>query len=232
MLMIFVDQFILKLVGKGIKTRPKIFNQESDWIILLRRQQTSKSLTITINPQVMQHTMRYLLMAIIPFLAVHAVAQTETVKIFKKTEYSNGNFYRQSYDTIKVAQEPVDIYFFKKHFNFPYDLPGKFTDEALKNRTVSVWRNPNGKKEDKGNWENTYTYDRLGRVTNYTYSGCFLCSNLPYNYSVTYNKDGQIEALNETINNLQSFRFYYDAQGAIVKLEKYISGKLQTELVN
>lgn len=176
--------------------------------------------------------MRYLLMAIITFLAVHAVAQTETVKIFRKTEYSNGNFYRQRCDTIKVAQEPVDVYFFKKHFNFPYYLPGKFTDEALKNRTISVLRNPNGKKDDKGNWENTYTYDSLGRVTNYTYSSCFLCSSLPYSYSVTYNKDGQIEALNETINNLESFRFYYDAKGAIVKLEKYIFGKLQTELVN
>jgi len=176
--------------------------------------------------------MRYLLMAIIPFLAVHAVAQTEEVKIFKKTEYRNGNFYRQRYDTVKVTQELVDVYFFRKHFNFPYDLPGKFTDEALKNRTVSVLRYPNASKDYKNNWEHTYTYDRLGRLTNYTYTGCFSCSNLPYNYSVTYNKKGQIEALNETINNLESFRFYYDAKGAIVKLEKYASGKLQTELVN
>ncbi|WP_300599127.1 hypothetical protein [Niabella sp.] len=176
--------------------------------------------------------MKRLLMAIATFLAIHAGAQAQQVKIFKKTEYSNGNVYRQRYDTIPLTQQPVDLYFFRKHFNFPYYLPEKFTDEALKNKTISVLRNPNAKKEDKGNWENTYTYDSFGRVTNYTYSGCFLCSNLPYNYSVTYNKDGQVEQLKNTINNQESFRFYYNAKGDIVKLEKYLFGKLQTEVVN
>lgn len=180
----------------------------------------------------MQHTMKRLLMGIAALLAVHTGAQAQQVKIFKKTEYSNGNFYRQIYDTIALTQQPVDLYFFKKHFNFPYYLPEKFTDQALKNRTISVRRYPNAQKDDKNNWKHTYTYDSLGRVTSYAFSDCFACSNLPYNYSVTYNKEGQIEELKETINNTGSFRFYYDAKGDIVKLEKYAHGKLQTEVVN
>ncbi|MBO9592821.1 MAG: hypothetical protein J7599_07915 [Niabella sp.] len=176
--------------------------------------------------------MKRLLMAIATFLAIHAGAQAQQVKIFKKTEYSNGNVYRQRYDTIPLTQEPVDVYFFKKHFNFPYYLPATFTDEALKGKTISVRRYPDARTDDKNNWKHTYTYDSLGRVTSYAFSNCFSCSSLPYNYSVAYNKDGRVEALTETINNLDSFRFYYNAKGAIVKLEKYVFGKLQTELVN
>lgn len=126
----------------------------------------------------------------------------------------------------------MDLYFFKKHFNFPYYLPAKFTDEALKNKTISVRRYPNAQKDDKNNWKHTYTHDSFGRLTSYAFSDCFSCSSLPYNYSVTYNKDGRVEAFTETINNMESFRCYYNAKGDIVKLEKYLFGKLRAEVVN
>jgi hypothetical protein len=185
-----------------------------------------------VNTNIRHNTMQLLIIAIAIFLAFSSSAQTEKFKIFKKTEYSNNNFYTQTYDTIKLTQEPIDIYFFRKHFHFPYYLPDKFIDERLKHRTTSVWRDPNGKKDDKNNWQNTYTYDSLGRVTSYTYSGCFVCSNFPYNYRVTYNKKGQVEQLNETINSIESFKFYYDNKGDIIKLEKYLLDKLETEVVN
>ena len=58
--------------------------------------------------------MRHLIIAIATFLASSSSAQTGKFKIFKKTEYTNGNFYRQTYDTIKLTQEPIDIYFLYK----------------------------------------------------------------------------------------------------------------------
>ncbi len=173
-----------------------------------------------------------LIIAIARFLAFSSSAQTEKSKVFKKIEYINGNFYRQTYDTIKLTEEPIDIYFFRKHFNFPYYLPDRFIDKSLRNRIISVWRDLNGKKDYQKNRENTYTYDSIGRVTNYTYSGCFVCSNLPYNYRVIYNKKGKIEQINNTINSKENFKFYYDNKDDIVKLEKYLLDKLETEVIN
>jgi hypothetical protein len=158
------------------------------------------------------------------------MAQTESLKIFKKTEYINGNFYRQTYDTLKLTNLAIDIFFFKKNFYIPYYLPDKFIDEKLNNKKISVWSDPKGKKDYKLNWENTYTYDSTGRLTNYTYSGCFACSAFPYNYKVIYNRKGQVEQLKNTINEKDSFKIYYSNKGDIIKLEKYLMDKLETEL--
>jgi hypothetical protein len=157
--------------------------------------------------------------------------QKSQVKFFYKTEYVNGKFFRQTRDTIEVTNELVDIYFFKRHFFSPYYLPEKFIDQQYKNKKISVWRDPKGKKDYQQNWENTYTYDSLGRVTSYTYSGCFICSNLPYNYAVTYNSCGQVESIVGIDNLKDGFKFYYDTKGRIKKFEKYLGDKLETEII-
>jgi hypothetical protein len=97
-----------------------------------------------------------------------------------------------------------------------------------------VWRDSKGKKDYQKNWENTYTYDSLGRVTSYTYSGCFVCSNLPYNYTVTYNSAGQVDRIFSTNNLKDGFKFSYNKKGDVIRLEKYLLNKLETviELAN
>lgn len=84
------------------------------------------------------------------------------------------------------------------------------------------------------NWENTYSYDSLGRVTNYSYSGCFVCSDFPYTYNVTYNLAGQVDRIFNSNNIKDGFKFYYNSKGDIVKFEKYLLDKLETviELTN
>ena len=178
--------------------------------------------------------MRAFLIVILTVFSLASSAQTGRTRLFHKTEYINGNFYRQTSDTIKTANEPIDIYFFKRHFFSPYYLPEKFIDQQYKNKRISVWRDPKGKKDYQQNWENTNTYDSLGRVTNYTYSGCFICSNLPYSYTVTYNLVGQVDRIFSTNNIKDGFKFYYDKKGDIVKLERYLLDKLETviELAN
>lgn len=83
------------------------------------------------------------------------------------------------------------------------------------------------------NWENTYTFDSLGRVTTYTYSGCFVCSNLSYSYNVTYNAIGQVDRISNKILK-DGFTFYYNPKGDIIRLEKYLLDKVETviELTN
>ena len=53
---------------------------------------------------------------------------------------------------------------------------------------------------------------------------------MPYNYTVTYNSKEQVEQLINTIGTKDSFKFYYNAQGDIIKFEKYSSNMLEEEI--
>jgi hypothetical protein len=132
-------------------------------------------------------------------LSVRAYAQTEQ-KVYKLTEYINGGLYRELYDTAKSHTGIADIYFFKEHFNIPYDLPDKFINKPYKNKTITVWTKSKSRKDHKADWKNAYKYDRLGRLTNYAYSSCFICNSLPYEYEVIYNLKGQIQQIEDFAN--------------------------------
>ena len=174
--------------------------------------------------------MRPLLIAIFTVIWFSAFPQHGQIKVFKKTEFINGVYYRQLYDTVKIGNEKIDIYFLSLHFYSPYYLPVKFIDNQKKNQILSVWRYPKDKKSFEKNWENIYTYDSLGRVIKYSYSGCFICSNFPYDYSVTYNSNKQVTQIDETKFLKDSYKFYYDKKGDIVKFEKYIKDKVEIEI--
>ena len=178
--------------------------------------------------------MRSLLIPIIIFLPIVSFAQTEATKIFRKTDYVNGIFYRQSNDTIAAIDEPIDVYFFRRHFYAPYYLPEKFVDPGKKNKTISVWQDPNGKKDYNLNWQKNYIYDNFGRVTSYNYSGCSVCSNFPYSYSVSYNASGNVERIFDKDHLKDSFMFFYNSKGDIVKMDKFLSDQLELviDLVN
>lgn len=167
------------------------------------------------------------LIVIMTILSIDSYAQSPGFRVFRVTQYINGDFYRQTNDTLKLTSEPIDIYVFSRHFYYPYYLPEKFIDKQKRNRTVSIWRDPKGKKNFQENWEKTYTYDSLGRVITYTYSGCVICSNLPYSYTVDYTSVGQVERIVNSLSSEDSYRFYYDKNGNIVKLEKYVLDRLE-----
>jgi hypothetical protein len=172
--------------------------------------------------------LRTFLFVMMPLFFMNVSAQTEQTKLFRKKEYFNGIFYRQTIDTIKVKHEQIDVYFFRHHFNAPYYLPAKFVDKRHKNVTISIWHAKNGKKEYQHNWKNTYTYDNLGRLVKFTYSACAICSQLPYSYSVKYNSIGKVKRLLQT--NKEDFKFYYNNKGAIVKFEKYLFEQLEMKI--
>ena len=178
--------------------------------------------------------MRTLLITILTLSFFTSYTQIGKQNIFQKTDYLSGNFYRQTNDTIPVSSKRIDIFLFKKHFYIPYYLPQEFVNIKYRNQTISTWRDSNAKKDFQQNWENTYTYDSLGRVINYTYSSCLICSSTPYNYSVIYNIKGQIEQISNTVNEKRRFKFYYNDENDIVKLEVFLFDKLETviELVH
>src|SRR5882724_5501029 len=62
------------------------------------------------------NAMRPFLISILTLTFFWSSAQIRQNKIFKRTEYINGNLYQQLFDTIKVSNENIDIYFLSQHF--------------------------------------------------------------------------------------------------------------------
>ncbi len=147
-------------------------------------------------------------------------------RVYKRTEYVHGIYYRDKLDSIFDVNTKVDIFYLKERFDLSYKLPYKIVDKSKRNQKESNWQAPNGKKDYQENWENTYTYDSLGRLINFSYSGCFICSSFPYDFDVIYNPEGQITEIRALTNGNTSFRFYYNQTGDIVRYEEYWSDEL------
>jgi hypothetical protein len=173
--------------------------------------------------------MRSIIITILTILISNCYAQTGRGRVFKRTEYTNGIVYRQTIVGVNVENTPVDIYFLSKYFYSPYYLPEKFTDERYIGQIISSWSEPDSEENFQRNQKYTCTYDSIGRVINYTYSSCILCSNMPYNYSVTYNSKGQV-ALIVNGAGISRFKFSYNKKGDIIKFEKYSLDDLETEI--
>lgn len=160
------------------------------------------------------------------FIFQFASGQNAIKKVFIKKSFVNGNLYKEIRDTIEVTGK-IDIYFFKANFFSPYYIPDRFIDKRYKDEVISIWAQPDVEKDYRKNWEYKYSYDSLGRVINYSYSSCLLCSQLPYNYIVKYNSSGMVEEIYSTINTIESFRFYYNNGDGIIKLQRYLFGILE-----
>jgi hypothetical protein len=149
--------------------------------------------------------------------------------IFRNTEYSNGKLWRQTYDTIIVQNEIIDIKLFKQHFSIPISFPNAFIDIKKKGETISKWGSEIAKKDYEHNWTDSYSYDSLGRFIKYNYSSCVPCSQMAWAYTVKYDSMNRIERIEATTDRL--FKFYYDERDRIVRYELYNQGQLETEII-
>ena len=174
---------------------------------------------------VRHNTMRHTLILILIFVFFNSYGQTGEIKYFKRTDS-----FREILDTIKLSNGKIDVSFFSEHFNTPYHLPN-LVDGKFKDQTDTIWGRPNAKKNYKENWNHTYTYDSYNRLTSYAYSGCRICSGLPYNYVVTYNAKGQVVNITNTINKRLSYDFYYNNKGDIIKCEEYFIDILMSTII-
>jgi len=167
---------------------------------------------------------------ILCFMAAVSVAQTAKPRILIISEYSKGALKQRECDTIKTNDEKTDVYFFQKHFQTPPFVPETLIDTSQANKKISEWQDPDAEDRIYSNWEYSYTYDSLGRMVNYSYSGCFICSNMPYNYNIIYNSAGQIEQIVSIFENSETFKLYYSNQGDLIQVEQYYAGSLVREI--
>ena len=169
--------------------------------------------------------------------------------IFKTEDFTNIN----SKTTVKTEKlyfdSTLDLNFFKKNFFIPYYYPGKLIDKSFKNETVTVWRDTTAKKDYQTNWTHTFKYDDKSRVTDYSFSGCFVCSNLPYTIKLFYNDRNEVvkmekyysleiptgdsistKKLSTLPKPVETFNFKYDDKGNIIKLDYFVNEVLNKRI--
>ena len=119
-------------------------------------------------------------------------AQNDSIS-FKVTDYLYGNVFSKT-KTI-AAPKQLGIQTYKDVFYLFYDVPADFVQPKLRNDTIRSWGLENAPKSFDSNWFTTSSYDANGRLVRYTYSGCVFCSQMPWGYTLTYNNNNQIVAL-------------------------------------
>jgi hypothetical protein len=118
-------------------------------------------------------------------------AQNNTLK-FKISSDLKGIYNYEKVDTLSSPKSKLDIYFYKNHFNLFYGVPKSLTQPELKNREIISWANENTPKELKKNWVESFKYDSEGKLIEYKYSGCYICSQLPWGYKLIYNENREL----------------------------------------
>ena len=115
--------------------------------------------------------------------------QNDSLNFKISTNYLDGKSYLSKTKTIVNPFSEIDVYFFKEHFNQFYGLPKKLINGNLKNKEIIEWQFKDKPKELLENWNEIYTYDSDGKLIEYKYSGCEICSQMPWGYKLIYNKN-------------------------------------------
>ena len=123
-------------------------------------------------------------------------------RVFKIEKFNNNEITETKIDTINVEQI-IDLNFYRKNFFKPYFFPYEFINPKYKNEVVVKWNNEKAEKDFKENWTYTFTFDENSRIVKYEYSGCFVCSQQPYETLIEYDKNNQPIKL---INSLKNFK--------------------------
>ena len=162
--------------------------------------------------------------------------------IFKTTQFEEDNSISKiNLDTI-IWDKTFDLDFYKKYFYEPYHYPQAFINPKYKNETVVVWNDTAGEKDYNSNWTNSYTYDSHSRIIQFSYSGCMICSQLPYKWSVYYdsqdrpiklvNENEFIKSRNENVENPEHPQYIlkYDDNNNIIQVQFFVQGKLTRQI--
>ena len=137
----------------------------------------------------MENLIRTLLISLLSL--TFGQAQNNTL-IFKVSSDLNGIPNYEKIDTINNPKSKLDIYFYKNHFNFFYGLPYNLIKPELKNQEIIKWANENQSKELNNNWVESFKYDSEGKLTEYKYSSCHICSQFAWGYKLIYNENKNV----------------------------------------
>lgn len=194
----------------------------------------------------MKPTKKTILTSIFSLLLNCSFGQTVT---FKTTYFDSGlPLKKMKTDTLKLTGS-MDLDFYRKHFSEPYYYPESFINKAYNDTTVVKQSNANTHKDFTSNWTYTYVYDTLSRVTAYKYSGCMICSQIPFTIQIAYdehnrpiklekyhdhlsvqNRIGQNSKENKEGDLHKTYELIYNANGEIIQMKIFKMGTLYKQI--
>lgn len=175
-------------------------------------------------------------MTLLTFFLLTSHGQTKVTTIeFKQTYFDID----EKISEIKIKSIQVNnilgLEFYKNNFFGPH-LPEHFVDNSYKSQTIVMWNDTTKAKDFESNWTYSFTYDSLSRVTDYNYSGCLICSQLPYRMEISYDRQNRpfVFQIRRGINSKevpdQKFVFRYDDHGNIIQSQFFGYGKLEKQV--
>ena len=186
----------------------------------------------------MRNNIKILLITLLTFQ--FGCAQNNTLNFKISTNYLDRIPNLTKIKTIENTDSKINVYFFKEHFAQFYGLPNELANENLKGQEITEWEFKDRPKELSENWTETYKYDSEGKLIEYKYSGCTICSQLPWGYKLIYNQNNDIieqqvyylvqkvytekdglKVKHELKDEMKrKINLTYDNNGNIIKLEK------------
>ncbi len=166
---------------------------------------------------------------LIPFILAFAGScaqdqKTGNIIVVEESTWVSDIYHNTTRDTIALTSELVDLNFFKTHFSILFRLPDTLTQTQHKSSTRKVWGLQSNKTDFNSNWLDTYIYDDKGRLEYFSYSGCLICSQFPFEYDIHYKLTGEIDRISDSSSN-KIYLFYYE-ENVIKKIEFFEKGKL------
>ncbi|WP_299683001.1 hypothetical protein [uncultured Dokdonia sp.] len=132
---------------------------------------------------------KYSILPLLVLISLSGFAQSDSLYFSVSSYYSNNLLHKTDTIAIKDMKQTLDVHFYKKHFHLFYGLPKQLIKKKYKNQEIVEWSNP---ENEQANWSDSYTYDTKGRLIEYKYSGCMICSQLPWGYTLTYDQNDNI----------------------------------------
>lgn len=143
-----------------------------------------------------------------------------------------------------TPDQPIDIYFYNKHFKRPTQFPQQLVQTEFNDTTVVEWYQENEPKSLQSNYYFETTYDEKGKAIRYYFSGCAACTSFSFTLKIEYDEQnrptrlkkwlGNLEAIpkgdKETIPVIEETILFYDQTGNLIHLKQYIEDHLIWEI--
>ncbi|MCK0158815.1 hypothetical protein MWU65_16610 [Cellulophaga sp. F20128] len=188
----------------------------------------------------MRNLKNIIFITVLSFQCSYAQNDSLTFKISSDLE---GVANYEKFKTIAQPKSLLDISFYKDNFGEFFGLPKRLIRPELKNQEIIKWANESEPKKLTKNWVESYTYDAEGKLIEYQYSSCVICSQLPWGYKLIYNEnkevieqriyslhlknvDKEIGVLSKTELDEEWFtskvKLTYDKNGNIIEVVKHV----------
>jgi hypothetical protein len=137
-------------------------------------------------------------------------------------------------DTFEISSA-LGIDFYTSHFNNQNHTPKHIFDPKYKNRTLVEWQDSTKAKNYQINWNYTFAYDSVSRLTRYAYSACYICAQTPFQITIAYDANNHPTSIKYSHSLLSSKDCYleyclvYDQHGILRQVKKYFFGRMEEQ---